>query len=141
MPNMSALLSALKRASSSGGMPGDDDEEDLGKPVAAKLSVVHAKPVAKASDAALSDKGMDGMDDEDMPDMGDMSDADDNGGPEEPEGSGDEEAENAYNSRVVDALQDQYPQIFAKITKSLDSEDQSSAPDLSDTTPPVAAMR
>lgn len=114
MGSMDALLSALKRAGGKGStLPGDDEEGDsaLGKPVAAKLSVIHAKPVSGA-DAGLSDDGM--SDGNDVEASGDES-------------PGDEDAENQRNSDIVTALQDQYPAIYAKISKGLDQGDSGGA--------------
>jgi len=112
MGSMDALLSALKRAGGKGStLPGDDEEGGSAKPIAAKVSVLSAKPVSGA-DAGLSDDGM--SDGNDVEASGDES-------------PGDEDAENQRNSDIVTALQDQYPAIYAKISKGLDQGDSGGA--------------
>jgi len=112
MPAISALLDALKRSESKFGV-GKDDEDEAGEPIAAKLSILHAKPVDG------SDPDADGDTDPtaDAPD--DTADSD----------SG-EDAE--QNAAIVSALQDQYPQIYSKLLKSVSqpSDDQGDGADM-----------
>jgi hypothetical protein len=114
--SIQALLDALKRSESDGGLPGDDSPP--GKPIAAKISVMRAIPKDK-----LSDDGMDDMSPDDM--LGD-TDAD-------ADADAEQDQQDQRNADMVSALQEQYPAIYAKLDKQLGKSD-SAQPDLSDTT-------
>jgi hypothetical protein len=122
LDSIQALLEALKRSENKSGLPGDDD----GEPIAAKVSVLKAKPIGADPDAdADNDTSMMGDKDMDMMDM-DMDQDTDQG----------DDKEAAHNAQVVDVLQSDYPQIYAKIEKQLGSK----SGDLSDTTDDVQSM-
>lgn len=93
-----------------------------GKPIGAKLSVMKALPMDDMSDDSM------GGDDEPAPE------------------EGDETADPERNQDIVDALQTDYPTIYAKITKQLDEGDNGPPDDgggdlsaLSDSMPPMGA--
>jgi hypothetical protein len=91
-------MDALKRAST--------DSSGMGKPIAAKLSVVKALP--DSGNSADPDADMDS-------DVGGM------------DTDMDEDKENQQNAMIVDALQTNFPSVYDKIMKMLPSDDASSA--------------
>jgi hypothetical protein len=124
LDSIQALLEALKRTESQGGLPGDDTP---GQPIAAKLSVLKAVPKGDVPDTS-------GMSDDALaPLPSDLNAASpDDGGPT-PDAGADADKDNPKevqrNAEIVDALQDQYPTIYDKIMKQLSAGADQSADD------------
>lgn len=136
LDSIQALLEALKRSEGKGGLPGDD--EDLGEPIAAKISVMHAVPDKGKGGApdtsSLSDDALGASDDSDSDSsLGDMSDM------MSSETDDDDEKENEQNAQIVDVLQDQYPTIYAKIMKQVSTSDQGSGDEAADSASSLAS--
>jgi hypothetical protein len=119
MDSISALLEALKRGDAGKGLDLPDDDSGA-KPIAAKISILKAMPLGKGDDDddehALDLHGMDdgGMDDV-MPDklagLSEMHDDSDAG-------------QDAHdNEQIVSALQTMFPEIYAKICKTVLGDD------------------
>jgi hypothetical protein len=128
LDSIQALLEALKQAEAKGGLPGDDDE---GQPIAAKLSVIKAKPL-DGDDQGMAD---------DMNDLVSGMGSDD----DQDQNSDQDSRQDQYNAQMVDMLQDQYPQIYAKLDKALKLDPSYQSPDQSPdgspvTKPPVKVL-
>lgn len=114
--NISALLGALKK-NESDGKSRTSDLFGGGEPIAAKVSVLKAKPIAEIDSDPSDDKP--GMFDDPSDDM-----------PEDMMGGDDEQDEAEDEDQIKDAkisaiLQVRFPEIYKQIEAQLESDDSS----------------